>query len=164
MIVWGVSTVVSYIRAPKLSSDTLPHIWVRLTDGTIFDSHQLDGKPLMVEFWGTWCPVCQQQAPNVNTISHNRRYRVLTIAVNSRSDAYINQWLQKHDVKYPVFNDPSGKWAERFHVSAYPTTFFYSGDGKLKFTEVGYTTTAGMLARLGIASHDTGEQHDQHKK
>jgi thiol-disulfide isomerase/thioredoxin len=148
-IVWIGSTVISYIRAPKLDSDTLPHIEGILTDGTHFDSSHLRGKPLMVEFWGTWCPVCKQQASNVASVAE--KYNVITIAVNSRSDGYINKWLSEHKVKYPVLNDPNGKWAKRFKVPAYPTTFFFDAQGKLKFTEVGYTTTAGMVTRLKMS-------------
>ncbi len=148
-IVWIGSTAISYFRAPKLESTALPHITGTLIDGSYFDSEKLMGKPLMIEFWGTWCPVCKQQAPNVSSVA--KRYNVLTIAVNSRSDEDIKKWLKEHNASYPVLNDPSGKWAARFKVPAYPTTFFYDSNGELKFTEVGYTTTAGMMARLKIA-------------
>ncbi len=149
-VIWVASTAISYFRAPKLDSDTLPHIKGKLIDGTLFDSDKLQGEPLMIEFWGTWCPVCKQQAPNVATVAKN--YNVLTIAVNSRDDDHITRWLRENKVSYPVLNDISGKWATRFKIPAYPTTFFFDSNGKLKFTEVGYTTTAGMIARLKMAN------------
>jgi thiol-disulfide isomerase/thioredoxin len=147
--VWMGSMIISYIRAPRLDSGILPHITGTLTNGKHLDSDQLISKPLMIEFWGTWCPVCNQQAPNVASIA--KKYNVIAIAVNSRSNEHINTWLKEHNVAYPVLNDPSGKWADRFKVTVYPTTFFYDSTGRLKFTEVGYTTTAGMLARMKIS-------------
>jgi len=149
VIIFIVSTALNYYRAPKLDSNTLPQIQAALIDGTSFDTVTLRGKPLLINFWGTWCPVCTQEADNIAALS--RRYTVLTIAVNSGSNADITQWLEKKEVNYPVLNDAGGRWASRFKVSIYPTTFIYDSQGKLKFTETGYSTTAGLLARMKLA-------------
>jgi thioredoxin-related protein len=58
--------------------------------------------------------------------------------------------MNKYELNFRVLNDREGKWASKFKVEAYPTTFIYDAKGKLKFTEVGYTTTAGLLARLKL--------------
>jgi len=50
-----------------------------------------------------------------------------------------------------VINDHEGKWREKFKVEVFPTVFVYDGQGKLRFAEVGYTTTAGLLARMMAA-------------
>ncbi len=55
---------------------------------------------------------------------------------------------KEHNLNFKVINDVEGVWAKRFKVEAYPTTFIYDSKGELRFTEVGYTTTAGLLARL----------------
>ncbi len=149
LILFVVSTALNYWRAPKLDSDTLPSIQSTLIDGSTFDTANLKGKPLLINFWGTWCPVCAQEASNIEAVS--RRYPVLTIAVNSKDDAHIKAWLQKRGVSYPVLNDTSGRWAAQFKVSIYPTIFIYDTEGKLKFTETGYSTTAGLLARMKMA-------------
>ena len=47
-----------------------------------------------------------------------------------------------------IINDTDGVWAKQFRVEAYPTTFIYNPEGELKFTDVGYTSTAGLLARF----------------
>jgi thiol-disulfide isomerase/thioredoxin len=148
-ILWVGSTAMSWWRAPKLDSATLPRITGTLIDGTPFDSDTLRGKPILIEFWGTWCPVCKQQAPNISRIA--KRYNVLTIAVNSRDKGHIRKWMAEEGVDYPVLNDLSGHWAKQFKVSVYPTTYIYNAQRKLKFTDVGYTTTAGMLARMKMA-------------
>ncbi len=149
LLLFLVSTALNYWRAPKLDSDTLPHIKSTLIDGSLFDSKTKTPKPLLINFWGTWCPVCAQEASNIESVS--KHYRVLTIAVNSGTKEDIKQWLQQKGVTYPVLNDSSGKWAERFKISIYPTTFIYDSEGKLKFTETGYSTTAGLLARMKLA-------------
>ncbi len=146
---WAGSTALSWWRAPKLNTDTLPVIQATLIDGTPFDSTAYQGKPLMIHFWGTWCPVCKQEAPNIAYIA--RHYPVLTIAVNSHAPENIRQWLEKNSINYPVLNDPTNRWAHRFKVRVYPTTFIYDRHGKRMFTEVGYSTTAGLMARMKLA-------------
>lgn len=103
----------------------------------------------MIHFWATWCPTCKLEASNIEAVS--KAYDVLTIAVNSGSDAKIKSYMKERDLTFRVINDVDGKWAKQFHVEAYPTTFVYDASGELKFTEVGYTSTAGLLARLKMS-------------
>ena len=149
VIIFIVSTALNYYRAPKLDSDTLPTIQATLINGTAFDTATLKGKPLLINFWGTWCPVCAQEASNIEALS--KRYTVLTIAVNSGSNENIKAWMREKAVTYPVLNDAGGRWATAFKVSIYPTIFIYDSKGQLKFTETGYSTTAGLLARMKLA-------------
>jgi thioredoxin-related protein len=74
----------------------------------------------------------------------------LTIAVNSGANEKVKAYLKQKDFTFKVLNDKEGVWAQRFSVEAFPTTFLYDSKGELKFTEVGYTTTAGLLARMAL--------------
>ncbi len=140
------SNVISYIRKPELNTTDLPKLEITLMDGREFQHRT--GEPLVIHFWATWCPTCKLEASNIEAIS--QKYEVLTIAVNSGEDTDIKAYMKKRGLTFKVLNDPEGKWAEQFNVKAFPTTFIYSSQGKLIFTEVGYTTTAGLLARLKI--------------
>lgn len=138
------SNIISYIRKPELSSTQLPRIEAKLLDGTTFKVQE--GKPLLLYFWAEWCPACKLQSSNIAFISKD--YNVLTIAVSSGSDEEIKAYMQEQGLSFKVINDKDGSWAKQFKVEAYPTTFIYNAKGKLKFTDVGYTTTASLLARL----------------
>jgi len=144
VILFVVSNVLSYIRKPTLASNILPKIEAILLDGTAY--RNIKDRPTMIHFWATWCPTCKLEASNIEEVS--KRYQVLTIAVNSGGDKEIQAYMQEKGLTFAVLNDKEGTWATKFKVEAYPTTFIYDGNGTLKFTEVGYTTTAGLLARL----------------
>jgi thiol-disulfide isomerase/thioredoxin len=107
-------------------------------------------KPLLVHFWATWCPTCQIEASNIQSISES--YEVLSIAVKSGSDADIQQWLNENELNYSTINDSDGFIAQSFKIGAYPTTFIYNKDGSLAFSEVGYTSTLGLWLRMWWAS------------
>lgn len=141
-----VSNVLSYIRKPTLSSNRLPKIEATLLDGTAVSI--LEDKPIIIHFWATWCPTCKLEAANIERISKN--YQVLTIAVNSGDNTKLKDYMKEKDLHFKVINDQEGLWAQQFNVKAYPTTFIYDAKAELRFSEVGYTTTAGLLARLKI--------------
>lgn len=149
LLLFVVSNVMSYLRKPALESNTLPQIEEKMLDGTLFTSKSTKGKPIIIHFWATWCPTCKLEAANIQSVSE--KYTVLTIAVQSGEDKEVETYLKEKSFDFKVLNDIDGAWAKKFKVEAYPTTFIYDGEGKLRFTEVGYTTTAGLLARLKMA-------------
>ena len=146
IILFILSNIISYIRKPDLSSTQLPKIELTLLDGTSYSLKS--GKPVVIHFWADWCKVCKLEAQNIETLS--KQYEVLTIAVNSGDDAKVQAYMKERGLTFKVLNDVDSTWAKRFKVEVFPTTFIYDGKGELKFTEVGYTTTAGLLARLKL--------------
>ena len=146
LMIFVVSNVMSYLRKPTLESNVLPHIEMKLLDGTVFSSKAMEGKPIIIHFWATWCPTCKLEAVNIQSVSE--KYTVLTIAVQSGDDREVEAYMKENGLRFKVLNDVDGLWAKKFKVEAYPTTFIYDGKGELRFTEVGYTTTTGLLARL----------------
>ncbi len=144
VLLFILSNIISYIRQPELGSTQLPQIEVQLVDGSTFQVEK--GKPLIIHFWATSCPACKLEAPNIETVS--KEYDVLSIAVNSGSDEKVKEYMQEHGLSFKVLNDVDGAWATEFNIEVYPTTFIYDAKGELRFTEVGYTTTAGLFARL----------------
>ena len=141
------SNVISYIRKPSLESNQLPEINIALTNGNQFNVSE--GRPLIIHFWATWCPTCKIEASNIESIS--KEYQVLTVAVNSGSNNDINKYLKERNLSFSVMNDRDGLFAKRFKVEAFPTTFIYDSSGKLKFSEVGYTSTVGLKARIQMS-------------
>jgi len=146
VLLFILSNIISYLRKPELNSTQLPEAEITLVDSS---SYKLEkGKPVVIHFWATWCKVCNVEAQNIETLS--KQYEVLSIAVNSGENAKIKAYLNERGLSFKVLNDLDGIWAKQFNVEVFPTTFIYDGTGELKFTEVGYTTTAGLLARLKL--------------
>jgi len=138
------SNIMSYLRKPDLDSSQLPKIELQLLDGSIFTVPK--DQPILIHFWALWCPTCKLEASNIEAVS--KKYKVLSIAVDSGSDTKVKEYMQEQNLSFKVFNDRDGTWAKQFKVEMYPTTFIYDSQGQLRFSEVGYTSTAGLLARF----------------
>lgn len=146
-ILFILSNIISYIRKPTLDNQQIPTETFTLLDGSKY--HIEEGKPLLIHFWATWCKVCSVEAANIVRVS--KHYNVLSIAVQSGNIAQIQAHMQKEDIHFNVVADPEGILAQQFKVSAYPSDFIYDAKGKLFSTDVGYTSTAGLLARMKLA-------------
>ncbi|SFZ97309.1 Membrane protein, suppressor for copper-sensitivity ScsD [hydrothermal vent metagenome] len=141
-----ISNVISYIRKPEIDFNILTSMKIELLNGEEFNFHK--GKPFVVHFWADWCKVCKVEASNIQSVSE--KYDVLTIAVSSGSDEKVKAYMKKRGLTFNVYNDINGSLAKKFKVQAFPTTLIYDGKGELKFSEVGYTTTVGLLGRLSL--------------
>jgi len=144
LILFVVSMVLNYIRKPDINENIYSF---ELNDSKIDFSDYKD-KPLLVHFWAIWCPVCKLEAANIESVSTT--YDVISIAVKSGSDEALKTFMKEYDLTYTVIDDQSGELAKKFNIEAYPTTLIYNGKGELKFTEVGYSTTLGLKARLEL--------------
>ena len=109
----------------------------------------LAGKPTMLVFWAPWCGVCKADSPAVSRVRSivGERANVVSIASEYESLRDVNGYVTTVGVDYPVLLGGK-KTARDFQVRAFPTVFFLDSDGNIDTSVVGYTTTAGMLARL----------------
>jgi thiol-disulfide isomerase/thioredoxin len=149
VLLFVISMVINYIRKPDVNEDIYR---LELTDikGQALKMYEYEKEPLVVHFWATWCPTCKFEASNIEKISE--KYQVISVAVNSGSNEEISNYMKENGLDYTVINDKSGALAKQFGIEAYPTTLIYDRKGKLKFTEVGYSTTLGLKARLELSN------------
>jgi len=139
------SLLINYLRQPNITENIYDY---KLQDikGNSIDFSSYEGKPLVVHFWGTWCPTCRIETSNIEDISEN--YNLISIVVNSGENKAIKEFMEEHELTFRVVNDQSSNVANKFNIGAYPTTLIYDSKGKLKFTEMGYSTKVGLKARL----------------
>ncbi len=138
------SNVISLYKAQTLNKEKLTLTTHRLVDASTYTVPH--DKPLILHFWGTWCPVCKAEADNIERLSHY--YNVITVAVNSGTDYEIQNYLKKRGLTFKVINDKDSSLAKHFNVHIFPTTFIYDKDKKLVFSEVGYTSSFGLWIRM----------------
>lgn len=123
-----------------------PDISGTLLDGTAVSLEQYRGKPLLLQFWATWCPVCSMEQKSIAALADD--YPVLSIAMDEASGQEIRDYMQEKNVDYRVLHDPDSVIAQRYSVTGVPSSFILDGEGKIRFVEVGYTTGIGLRLRL----------------
>jgi len=120
-------------------------------DGNKIDLRQYRNKPVLVHFWATWCPVCQFENSNIESLAAD--YQVVTIASWSGDEFQVKEYLKKENIKMPVIVDDTAEWASLYSVKSVPASFFVDASGEIQFIEKGYTSEAGLRLRLWWLSY-----------
>lgn len=139
------ANVISLYKSQDINNKPLKLDSAKLINNQSY-SFKATNKPILIHFWATWCPTCKLEASNIEFLANY--FEVITVAVKSGSDADIQKWLSKHDYDYRVVNDNNGILSSQFNISVFPTTLIYDKNKKLIFSEVGYTSTAGLVLRM----------------
>ena len=139
-----IMNIISYYRALDLNKESLDIKSFMLIDNTEYLIP--DNKKILVHFWATWCPTCKFEASNIEKISKD--YEVITVAVQSGSREQIQKYLDDNELTFKVVNDENAVYSKKFNIKLFPTTLIFDKNKELKFSEVGYTSTAGLYSRM----------------
>jgi peroxiredoxin len=123
-----------------------PEFQGRLLGGQPVSLRDFRGRPVLLHFWASWCPVCALQQASIDRIA--RDHAVLTVALDDAGAQEIREWMRSRGVAYPVLHDAQGRIAGRFGVRGVPTSVVIDARGEIRFVEVGYTTEAGLRLRM----------------
>ena len=126
---------------PDLTLDTL--------DGGKFKLSDQIGKPVVVNFWATWCPPCRAEFPALEDVYKNNRDKgLVVVGVDvAESPEVVAKFVSEAGVTFPIALDVSGEATELYRIEGMPTTFFIGRDGKIKDTVIG-----GPLTKAAIES------------
>ena len=93
---------------------------------------EMEGKPLLLEFWATWCPPCRTSIPHLNEIHAKFKDRGLqVVGVTDEPNAVIKKFQKDVPMDYAVATDTGGRLNEKMGVSSIPTAFLISKSGEV---------------------------------
>lgn len=90
------------------------------------------GKPLLLEFWATWCGPCRVSIPHLNEVySKYKDKGLVVVGVSDEKPAVIRAFMEKVPMTYSVATDESGTLLEKLGIRGIPTAFLVSKDGTI---------------------------------
>ena len=104
--------------------------------------HNLDsyiGKPLIINFWGTFCPPCRNEMPALQAEYEKWQGQGLElIGINLSEDRVsVQQFASSVGAKFPILLDRNKRTEKRYGLKEYPTTYFIDAKGKIQDIVVG---------------------------
>jgi thiol-disulfide isomerase/thioredoxin len=114
----------------------------KLLDGSTFDLSAWRGKVVVVNFWGSWCAECRDEAQALQQVYLDDKSKgVEFVGIDIRDDVPSAQDYQRHyDITYPSLNDPGNLLALRFRgvpPNATPTTLVLDRAGRIAARQSG---------------------------
>jgi cytochrome c biogenesis protein CcmG, thiol:disulfide interchange protein DsbE len=130
--------------APDFTTQTLDGMPVRLS--------QYRGKPVLLNFWATWCAPCQDEMPLIQRaadIYHGEGLVVLGVNYQQTSTSSMKAFLRKVDARFPAVYDPAGQIAAAYGVNVgLPVSVFIDRSGKVSFIQLGQMSNAILQQHL----------------
>ena len=113
---------------------------IKALDGKSYSLASLKGKPVLLDFWATWCGPCRKAMPVVEKMYQDfKEQGLVVLAVDAGEErAVVEAFLKKTPMPYAVSLSGESKITESYHVSAFPTFVMIGRDGKIVAHEIGY--------------------------
>jgi len=118
-----------------------PAVTIQDLDGNAVDLARWVGKrPVLVEFWATWCPICAELLPKIDT-AHKKYgdrvdFLVVAVAVNESPNT-VRRHLTRHPMPFTFLWDVNGNATRAFQAPATSYVAVLDARGKVVYTGTG---------------------------
>lgn len=137
----------------KQMDQPAPAFAVTTLEGAAYNNSSLLGKVVVIDFWGTWCPPCVHELPELNSIylEYKDDPRVQFLAIEAPNDGEsadsVRQYLRTRNIALPsVFDTGSAQIA--FRVSFFPTLIILDPRGHIRMIDSGLSTEHALHALI----------------
>lgn len=105
------------------------------------------GRVVILNFWTSWCEVCQHEAPALEAFAQRYDAGVTLLGIDWREpQATIDGYLQRYGVTYPNLRDADGRVAQGYGLTGVPETWFIGPDGVARVHWIGEMTFEDLQA------------------
>jgi len=116
-----------------------PDFQFQSPDGQHTSLSDLQGKPVLINFWATWCSPCIHEMPYLQQVYEEWSDKgLIVLAINiGESSAKVEAFMQSHDLSLPVLLDTNQDTAQAYNIQYIPSTFFIDKDGIIQEKTIG---------------------------
>lgn len=156
LVVFSVLTSAALVARPLFNGGSLfaqdagiaigamaPPAMLQTLDGKPKDLKEFLGKkPVLIEFWATWCGNCQHLQPTIDAAikKYGAQVSFVTVAVSvNQSPARVAAWHKQNPIATEMLYDAKGNSTEAYDVPATSYVVVVNKAGKVVYTGVGGT-------------------------
>lgn len=145
------STTSAQIQSPRTASsktqprETPPDFTVFDAKGNSVKLSDYAGKPIVVNFWASWCPPCKEEMPSFNKQYAKNKDKVVFLMVDlvdgqRETQAKGQTYYNSQGFSFPIYFDNQQQAAKAYTVSTIPVTLFIDSNGKIVKKNIGKMT------------------------
>ena len=125
-----------------------PDFTGELIDGTSITLSELQGKPVIINFWATWCGPCVKEMPAFERLKDDFGDKIGIIAVNCGDDAgTVKDFVEENGYTFPVVLDEGYSISMLYPTNSIPYTVVLDADGKVTHISTGALDADTMYER-----------------
>lgn len=109
----------------------------------------LNGRPVVVNLWASWCGPCRVEAPLLERASTTEGEAVQFLGVATRDQRQgAEAFIDRFNVSYPNLLDSTGEIRRYLGLRGLPTTYIFDSEGRLVSQVIGGISEQSLAARL----------------
>ena len=136
--------VLAWAAVPAFAGEsvkTAPAFVVKTVEGKSLKLADFKGRPVVIDFWATWCKPCRASMPHLETV--HKRYEpqglvVMGLSVDEEEPAAVKKYAQKMGISFRIAMANERVLDLYGPVRSIPTTFFINRQGEVVRRVVGY--------------------------
>jgi cytochrome c biogenesis protein CcmG/thiol:disulfide interchange protein DsbE len=146
----GASTDLVAVGGHPLMGKAAPDIDLLTIDGDPVSLSELRGRPVLINFWATWCPPCREEFPlMVDAYAEHADDGLEILGVMHQDFAEgARDFAADMGATWPIVEDPGDKAYGDYLVAGLPTSFFVDAEGIVRAFSLGGFSEDGLAAQL----------------
>ena len=115
-------------------------------DGKEVKLSEFIGKPIVVNFWASWCPPCKAELPHFDKLSKEYQGKVHFLMVNlsGENKESVKNFVESNGYAFPLYFDDKDSGQKAYSVSSIPVTVFITADGNIGSQRMGAMSEATL--------------------
>lgn len=133
----------------------LPAITLPKLGGGDVAMQSLQGQPLVLNLWATWCPPCRRELPVLVAAAKQAQGARILLVDEGESAAQVAAFLRQENLNPPeVLLDTDKALMAHYQAPGYPTTLFIAADGRMRRMHVGELSAATLAQGVAALRDD----------
>jgi cytochrome c biogenesis protein CcmG, thiol:disulfide interchange protein DsbE len=109
-----------------------------LLGGSTQKLSELRGKPVVINFWATWCGPCRDEMPLLERFAQEYAGQVVVLGVNSgEGESQVTPFVEELKITFPILLDLDEQVTNLYFVRNFPITFFVDAEGVVRAQHLG---------------------------
>ena len=139
-------------RHPDIAiGETIPAFELPAVGGAEVSSQSYLGKPMVLNFWATWCGPCVKEIPTLKALHRDSPANVVSIAIDEQGASIVGPFVEKHGIDYPVLIGDTELF-RRYNGTGVPYTLILDASHKIVKMHRGYVSLRSIERDLRRAA------------
>ena len=123
------------VSRPRTSKPA-PDFVLKDIHGQSINLSQFKGKPVLLNFWATWCGPCREELPSMQRMheasKENGGFHIVAISIDRFNMKKVNKYAEDLNLTFPILVDPDRETRNAYFIRGLPTSYLIDAEGKLR--------------------------------
>jgi peroxiredoxin len=112
-----------------------PNVQLEDLQGNKVSLDHFKGKPVLLNFWATWCEACKEELPSMQRLHESMAdegIQVVAVSIDRDHEDRIQEYIEKYHLTFPILRDPNQSARRGYFIMGLPTSYLIDSSGKLR--------------------------------